>query len=60
MGCMGNGGIPGSPSLAILIGGGVADAGGVWSREGFDEPQPLGLGGFGGRGPVGGGPEGPG
>ena len=46
--------------MAILIGGGVADVGGDPSREGFDGQQPLVLGGFGGRGWVGGGPEGPG
>ena len=48
-------------SLAIRIGGGVADVGGDPSREVFGEPQPLVcLGGVGGRGLSGGGPEGPG
>ena len=62
MGGLGKFGIPpsGPSPVAILIGGGVADVGGDPSREGFDEPQPLVLGGFGGRGLVGGGPEGPG
>ena len=60
LGGLGNGGRGGSLSLVILIGGGVADVGGDSSREGFDGQQPLGLGGFGGRGWVGGGPEGPG
>lgn len=60
VGGLGKSGIEGL-SLSIRIGGGVADVGEVSSREGFDEPQPLGfLGGVGGRGWVGGGPEGPG
>ena len=60
VGGLGKSGI-GDLSLAIRIGGGVADVGGDSSREGFDEPQPLDfLGGVGGRGWVGGGPEGPG
>ena len=53
----------GGLSLPIRIGGGVADVGGDSSREGVDEPQPqplVFLGGVGGRGWVGGGPEGPG
>ena len=51
----------GELSLAIRIGGGVADVGGDSLREGFDELQPLVfLGGVGGRGVSGGGPEGPG
>ena len=62
LGGLGKSGI-GSLSLAIRIGGGVADVGGDSSREGLDEPQPqplVFLGEVGGRGWVGGGPEGDG